>query len=202
MEKKFSTMTLLLIPVGIAINVIGGQMASVLRLPLYLDIIGTITIGLIGGIIPGVLVGLLTNLINAIFTPTMLPYVIVSVAFGFLSGVLSKKGMFLSKKKVAISGVLLALVAVALATPITAFVMGGITGGGNSVIIVTLQSMGFNLLTATLISTFCTEMLDKLLTVFICYGIVRSMSSRYLSKFPLGHIYINTEKASQKREYI
>lgn len=202
MEKKFSTMTLMLIPVGIAINVIGGQMASVLRFPLYLDIIGTVTIGLIGGVIPGVLVGLLTNLINAIFTPTMLPYAIVSVAFGFLSGVLSKKGMFLTKKKVVLSGILLAIVAVILATPITTFVFGGITGGGNSVIIVTLQSMGLNLFTATLISTFCTEMLDKLLTVFICYGIVRSMSNRYLSKFPLGYIYLNTEKPEVKREYI
>ena len=202
MNKRFSTMTLLLIPVGIAINVIGGQIAAVLRFPLYLDIIGTVIIGLIGGVLPGVLVGLLTNLVNSIFAPTMLPYAIVSISFGFLSGFLSEKGMFLNKKRVALSGILLSIVGVILSTPITAFVFGGITGGGNSIIIVALQGMGVDLLTATLISTLFTETLDKLLTVFICYGIVHSMSSRYLSKFPLGYIYLDSVKKKVKREYI
>ena len=49
MEKKkysikedFSMLALLIIPVGVAVNFVGGQLASILKLPMYLDTIGTI----------------------------------------------------------------------------------------------------------------------------------------------------------------
>ena len=48
MEKKkysikedFSMLALLIIPVGVAVNFVGGQLASILKLPMYLDTIGT-----------------------------------------------------------------------------------------------------------------------------------------------------------------
>ena len=43
MKKKnetFSMMVILLIPVAIAINIVGGQMTSILKIPVDLDMIG------------------------------------------------------------------------------------------------------------------------------------------------------------------
>ena len=47
MKKKnetFSMMVILLIPVAIAINIVGGQMTSILKIPVDLDMIGVIDI--------------------------------------------------------------------------------------------------------------------------------------------------------------
>ena len=47
-KKDFNTMTWVLIPVAIAINVVVGQIVLVLKLPVYLDSIGTVLLEKIG----------------------------------------------------------------------------------------------------------------------------------------------------------
>ena len=73
MKKKnetFSMMVILLIPVAIAINIVGGQMTSILKIPVDLDMIGVILVGALAGPLPAAVTGVLTNLINGIFDPT------------------------------------------------------------------------------------------------------------------------------------
>ena len=55
MKKKnetFSMMVILLIPVAIAINIVGGQMTSILKIPVDLDMIGVILVGALAGPLP------------------------------------------------------------------------------------------------------------------------------------------------------
>ncbi len=54
-RRNFSTLVLALIPVAIAINIAIGQLVyGVLKIPfLYLDSIGTVLVGLLGGPIAG-----------------------------------------------------------------------------------------------------------------------------------------------------
>ena len=62
--RQFDTRTIVLMPIAIAINIILGQtVAAALKLPIYLDSIGTILVGALAGPIPGMLTGLLANLI-------------------------------------------------------------------------------------------------------------------------------------------
>ena len=42
LKAQFSTKSLVLIPIAVGINLIGGTLASTLKLPLFLDMIGTI----------------------------------------------------------------------------------------------------------------------------------------------------------------
>ena len=62
--KKIDKLTLFLIPIGVAVNFIGGQIAILLKLPLYLDAIGTITVGALCGGIPGAIVGVISNVLK------------------------------------------------------------------------------------------------------------------------------------------
>ena len=48
-RRKLGTYQICLIALAIVMNVIGGQIALALRLPIYLDSIGTIMIGAILG---------------------------------------------------------------------------------------------------------------------------------------------------------
>ena len=68
-SKGMDKLTLFLIPIGVAVNFIGGQIAILLRLPLYLDSIGTIVVGALCGGIPGVIVGVISNVLNSITSP-------------------------------------------------------------------------------------------------------------------------------------
>ena len=42
-KETFSLMVILLIPVAIAINIVGGQMTSMLKIPVDLDMIGAVS---------------------------------------------------------------------------------------------------------------------------------------------------------------
>lgn len=64
LKRDFSTISLVMIPVAIAINIAIGQLVYTLKLPLYLDSIGTIFVGAVAGPWVGALTGLLSNLIG------------------------------------------------------------------------------------------------------------------------------------------
>lgn len=193
-KNSISIIVISLIPICLAINVVGGNLASALKIPLYVDSIGTILIGMLCGPAIGCLTGALTGVVSGIFSPIMFAYIPVTAIYGLAAGFLSKKKMMTSIPKLITSGIIIALLGVVLSSPITALVFGGITETGQGVIITFLRATGLGVLPATLISSFCTEFLDKLLSCVVCYIIVKGMSNRYLSKFQLGHIYLKEKK--------
>ncbi|MFT4413748.1 ECF transporter S component [Fredinandcohnia humi] len=188
-KEDFTLMSLLLMPVAIAINTVGGQLAVVLKLPVYLDAIGTILIAMLAGPWVGALTGLLSNSVNAIFDPVFLPYALVSIAIGYVTGVLSKRNMMKGALKILVSSVIIALVASIISAPITAYMFGGVTGSGSTLITGVLLATGQNLLQAVVTTSLITDTLDKLISVVLCYFIIKSMSNRYLTKFKFGPLY-------------
>ena len=197
-QKTWTTMTLAMIPICIAINFVGAQIANALKLPMYLDVIGTIMMGAICGPVPGIVLGALSSLINSIGAPASIAYIPATVAYGLLAGLFAKKGFFKSVPKLIVAGFVIALVGVAISTPITAFLYGGITGTGQSVIIMAMQAMGIGLVPATVISGFITEFADKLISAFIVFFVGKALSDRQLSKFPLGHVYMKNQPVDEE----
>ena len=190
--KTWSTITLAMIPICLAINYVGAQIAIALKLPMYLDVIGSIMMGAICGPIPGVVLGALSSAINSLSEPTAIAYIPVTVACGLVAGLLGKAGFMKQLWKSLIAGFVLAVAAVAISSPITAFLYGGISGTGNDVIVLGLQAAGMGLLPATLIATLITEFFDTLLSCWVVFFVVKALSDRQLSKFPLGYIYMRT----------
>ena len=140
--KTWSTITLAMIPICLAINYVGAQIAIALKLPMYLDVIGSIMMGAICGPIPGVVLGALSSAINSLSEPTAIAYIPVTVACGLVAGLLGKAGFMKQLWKSLIAGFVLAVAAVAISSPITAFLYGGISGTGNDVIVLGLQAAG------------------------------------------------------------
>jgi energy-coupling factor transport system substrate-specific component len=189
-KNDFNMMAMLLIPIGVAINIVGFQLTNVLRLPIFLDTIGTILIGVIAGPWVALLAGLITNLINAIFNPTFLPYALTSMAIGVGVGYLSKSGMFKTIPKTIFSGIIITLIATIVSAPITVFVFGGVTGSTSSIITAAFLATGQQLWTAVFSSSIITEIADKIISVLIVFFIVKKMSNRYLSKMNYGKLYL------------
>src|SRR5215210_5269333 len=102
--SQFDTRTIVLIPIAIAINIILGQTVSAaLKIPVYLDSIGTILVGVLAGPIAGALTGGLANLIWTYVLPAPFqspyagPFIIVAVEIGLLAGIFGRLGFFRSR---------------------------------------------------------------------------------------------------------
>ncbi len=198
MAKKngMNKLSLFLIPIGIAVNFIGGQIAILLKLPLYLDAIGTIIVAALCGWWPGIAVGLVSNILNAISSPTTLFYAPLNMAFAILAVILSKAKWFKSWWKTLISSLFFALIGGGIGACITWVVYGFDFGTGvSSVFSIPLHEVvGLPKFLAQFIAESGIDVLDKAITLLACFGILKAMPTRFLSKLPLGGIYIKEDK--------
>ena len=187
-KMSYNLSVILLIPLGIAINFVGANLNAALKLPVYLDVIGTVFTGVLCGPWIGFLTGVVTN-------PTQLPYMVVSGAIGLIAGICGKKGMFKTPAKTFVVGIIIWLVSMITSAPITVLVFGGVTGAsGSSAITTFLVATGKGLWESVIGSTVLTETLDKFLTSFAVYFLIKSIPNRNLLRYPNGLEYIKEKK--------
>src|SRR3990172_1711724 len=108
LKQDFTTVTLVMIPVAIAINIAVGQIIYTLKVPLYLDSIGTVLVGVLAGPWAGALTGLLANLIWGLtgLNVTYAPFAAVAAVIGLLAGLFSEAGWLKTWWKVILAGVI------------------------------------------------------------------------------------------------
>ncbi|MGZ3587782.1 MAG: hypothetical protein ACXVAE_01820 [Candidatus Limnocylindrales bacterium] len=106
LSRQFSTRVIVLIPVAIAINIVlGATVQQALKLPVYLDSIGTILVGVLAGPLAGLLTGVLSNLIWGYLLPapigstTIGPFAITAGVIGLLAGIWGQLGLFRPRRQ-------------------------------------------------------------------------------------------------------
>jgi len=119
MSGMFSTRVIALMPVAIAINIVlGAIVQQYLKLPIYLDSIGTILVGVLAGPIPGAITGVLSNLIwqyaPVIGGGTIGPFAITAGVIGLLAGLWGWLGVYRPRPASGTQLLLSALVGAAL----------------------------------------------------------------------------------------
>lgn len=193
MRKNLSIIAILLIPIGIAINFVGGQIVALLKLPIFIDVIGTILVGALAGPWFGALTGLITNLVLGITQPGFIPFALVSVAIGIVAGLCAKAKAFASVKGVVVASISIWAITQITAIPLVVFLFGGVTGSGSSAITAFLVATGESLFQAVFTTSIITETIDKVISVIVVYLIIKSIPTRTLLQFPLGNIYVKEE---------
>ena len=80
--KKLTVVQVCFIALSAVINIIGGNLALVLRLPIYLDSIGTFLasalLGPVGGVLAGVVSGVISGITTDIYSLYFIPVQIVT----------------------------------------------------------------------------------------------------------------------------
>ncbi len=276
---RFDTRTIVLIPIAIAINIVLGQtVTAALKIPIYLDSIGTILVGVLAGPIPGLITGLLANLIWTYVLPAPLqspyaaPFAVVAAEIGFVSGLFGQFGFFRSRPNssgrelgtaalvalgivgvlalytasrfytgaftffnpegdqsvffqalgwvilvgiiativgflvllfvrrdtgvayVVIAGVVMGIISALISAPISAIVFGGVTGSGTDLLVAAFQQAGSDLQTAVLQQGLLSDPIDKVITSFIVFAILQSLSRRFVARFPQGEKAVGLEE--------
>ena len=185
LKAQFSTKSLVLIPIAVGINLIGGTLCSALKLPLFMDMIGTILAACLAGPWVSALVGLLTNIFLALVSnPVYLPYALVSIGCGLVTGYMVKAGLFKKTWGVVLTWLAATLVSVIIASTITILVFGGATGvTGTSVITATLIAASKKIVESVFASSFIENLVDRGIAFLIAYILLKKIPKRFLSQY-------------------
>ncbi len=193
-KKGVNLITLLIIPIAIAINFIASNLAATLKLPVYLDTIGTFLTSILAGPIIGAIAGGLSSLISGLMTPTLMPYVFGSIICGLIGGWLARKKMFNNIRRliVAILAITVVCVIINIATKMIFF--GGYTPSSTSAMCAAMVSAGMPFSISLFITTLIGEIPDKLISLIIPYIVVHRMPDRFLYNFSNGAILLEGRK--------
>jgi energy-coupling factor transport system substrate-specific component len=182
-KANFTTTALVLIPICAGVNLVGGWLASSLKLPVYLDMIGTIVSAAIAGPWVAAVVGLLTNVFLAIVAnPVYLPYALVSIGVGLLTGYMVMKGFFRTFWGYIATWLANTLLSVIIASAISILVFGGVTGAtGTSAFTAFLIASGQEIVSSVIQSQFIFTLLDRAIAYFAAWVVLSRIPKRFVS---------------------
>lgn len=184
-KRDFSTITLAMMAVAIAINIAVGTIVYNVKLPLYLDQIGTIFVGAIAGPWAGLLTGVLTNIIWGVsgINPAYTAYFPVAGIIGLMAGIFSQMGWFRGWWKVILAGLITGLLAALVSAPITAYVYGGVTGSGTDLVTAVFRNFGLGIVPSAFAQGVSSDPLDKAISFFIVWLVIKALPNRFLDRF-------------------
>ncbi|MBR3169801.1 MAG: ECF transporter S component [Lachnospiraceae bacterium] len=178
-SRLWGTYVAIMIPLGVAINYVGGLLNGALGGPLYLDSIGTAVVAAVMGPWVGAISGLLFNIVSALMGGNMVSalFGICNIGTGLIVGYMTKWGFFEKWWQVLIvANVLVSFWNAATGSPIASVVYGGVDGSaGTSVSIAALQAIGADLVTAGFIARMPINLIDKGIAVLIAWIVYKRL---------------------------
>ena len=183
MNKKINIRNLTLVSMAIALNVIGALVALGLRLPIYLDSIGTILIACLIGPKYAVMTGVCGSLVSGItFDTYSIYFAPVQISTGLLAGIMYNKG-FLKGKKTPLGVFIFTLPTSIISACIAAFLFGGVTSSGSSYIVQILSHFNVPMVVGVFATQVITDYADKFIAVIIVTLVVSAMPKNYKLSF-------------------
>ncbi len=189
MNPFFSTRVLTLMSAGIAINMTLGQVASLLKLPIFLDSIGSFVVALLAGPVAAMMTGLITNLLwGLVSDPIAAAFAPVAAVIGLVAGLCARAGWFHRLPQAMLSSVVMTLAVVIVATPIRTYLFGGVTGSGADLLVAYMHAMGNNLLESVALTVLGANLADKVISVLVAWLLVRQLPSRIRAQFSMASL--------------
>lgn len=175
--QRFSMKVWVLLAVGVALNYIGGNIALFLRLPIYLDSIGTIFCAFLLGPIFGMLTGLASGLLGGITTDLFsLYYIPVAMCTGVMAGLVYRR--YHKLWQVPLQAIVIMVPGTLLSSLITYYLFGGITSSGSSIIVQIIYGLGLSKFWSIVLVQIVTDYCDRLLAVVVAVLVLTAIPVR------------------------
>lgn len=176
--QKISIYKLCFIAFAVCINFIGGQIALFLKLPIYLDSIGTVftavVLGPVYGMLPNVISGLLMGMTVDIYS---LYYAPVGIILGIVTGLVYKK-YHPKKWWIFLAAIVITIPANIASSCITAFLFGGITSSGSSIIVQLLAKTPLGMVRSCFVVQFITDYIDRVICLYVVAVLVKAVPEK------------------------
>lgn len=177
---------LAVMPAAIALNIVVGQVVGTMTpIPLYLDSLGSVVVGVIAGPAAGALTAVLTNVIWGVtINPTVIAFTAGAAFIGAAAGWAARIGSFRAGWAALLTGLVAGIPAGALGAPVAAFVFGGGLGVGTGGVVATMQAAGLEMLYATTLQSLLSDTADKALIFLLALLVLRALPLRLLGRHP------------------
>jgi energy-coupling factor transport system substrate-specific component len=116
----------------------------------------------------------------------------VGVIVGFLALLFLRRDAGVAY--VVVAGVIMGVISALISAPIAAVVFGGVTGSGTDLLVAAFQQGGSDLQTAVLQQGLLSDPIDKVVTSFVVFLLLRSVSRRVIARFPQGEAAVGMER--------
>ncbi len=170
------------IALAIVLNVIGGHIALLFHLPIYLDSIGTIMIAMLYGPVYGMLPPLLYGLVMGFSIDIYsLYYMPVGMILGLTTG-LAARYFSLKGWRIIPGALMITIPSTIVSSIITAVLFGGITSSGSTIIVQLLNKAGLGLTASVFVVQIMTDYLDRILSLVLVAFLLRMIPRELYSE--------------------
>jgi energy-coupling factor transport system substrate-specific component len=177
---------------GILLNLIPAAIVAAVKLPIYLDAVGTVVITLALGFRAGALTGVLSFLIGGVTQNPVMPFFAgTQFAIAAYTQVVARRGWFRGVRYVIPAGIGLGVVAAIVSAPVIVQLFGGLTGSGVSLVTAFLLAAGNSVVKSVLLSGFAAEPIDKTVQCLVAYWLLKSVPKSSFARMGKGSLRQN-----------
>lgn len=178
--RNMTTLQLCMLAMAVCINVAGGQLALILRLPIYLDSIGTILTGLwmgpLCGMLPnllsGIILGMTTDIYSLYFAPVgMITGLMAGIAGMVMKSLLSERNV--RKRQILTGAFLITVPGTLVSSVINAVLFGGVTSSGSSILVQLLAKTPLGMTGSIFAVQILTDYLDRVIALALAVAVLR-----------------------------
>lgn len=194
----FTTPRLVAIALCAALNFAIGNIVYLVKLPIYLDSIGTILCALLifpdrsAAVACAFIAGFIGIVLSGLVINPFLPWFVFSVlAIALVSALLTARATdtFRARPlpvvpfvtKVVLYGVITGIASAIVSAPVVVYLFGGVTGSGTAFVVAFFLKTGQQLLNSALLSGLTTEPIDKTLQVLLAALLYRATPRDFIS---------------------
>ena len=184
-RRPLSTLALALIPRAVALNLALGAIVGALKLPVYLDSVGTILVAALAGPWAGIVTGIVSNsVLGLLVSPTLFAFIPVAMVIGALAGIAARVGAFRSLAGSLTAGLAIGIAAALLSAVIVIALMGGLTASGTGILTIAIRAtFGVSVDSAAKIAAVLTDAMDKPLSCVLVYLVLERLPLRLRARF-------------------
>ena len=193
-----TTPRLIAIALCAALNFSIGSIVYLIKLPVYLDSIGTILCALLlagdrkVAFVCSFLSALLSLIVSTLLINPFIPWFVgTDVALALVSAFVTSHGAAIFRARplqpaafiarVLLYGVITGVTAAVVSAPVVAYLFGGVTGSGSALVVAVFLHAGQQLLSASLSSGLAIEPIDKSLQVLLAALLYRATPGEFLA---------------------
>lgn len=193
----FTTPRLIAIALGAALNFSIGTIVYLIKLPIYLDSIGTILVALLlapdrkAAFLCAWAAGWMSLAVSGLVNPFLPWFAVTDVAIALVSALLTvgaaatfrarplRGGAFTAQ--VLLCGIVTGIVSGVVSAPVVAYLFGGVTGSGSALVVAVFLKAGQDLMSAAMSSGLVADPPDKILQVLFAALLYRATPGEFIA---------------------